>query len=53
MSRAVLLGLCPDSLHKAEVWACVLGLRSKLACVLLSAPSVAPQPLTEEGLGKG
>ena len=53
MGRAILLGLCPDSLHKAEVWACALGLRFGSAHVLLSAPSVTPQPLAEAGLGKG
>ena len=39
VGRAILMGLCPDSLHKAEVWACVLGLRSGPAHVLLFAPS--------------
>ena len=28
MGRATLLGLCPNSLHKAEVWAYALGLHS-------------------------
>ena len=40
MGRAVLLGLCPNSLHKAEVWVYALGLRSGLVHVLFFAPSV-------------
>ena len=44
MSRVVLLGSCPDSLHKAEVWAYVLGLHSGPAHVLLSAPLIASSP---------
>ena len=39
MGRASLLGLCPNSLHKAEVWACSLGLRSGPMYVLFSTPS--------------
>ena len=42
VGRAVLLGLCPSSLHKAEVWACALGFRSGPVHRLFSAPSVAP-----------
>ena len=39
VDRVVLLGLCLDSLHTAEIWAYVLGLYSGPAHVLLSAPS--------------
>ena len=53
MGRAALLGLCPNSLHEAEVWACALGLRSRLVHVLFSTPSVTPQPLAKVSLGKG
>ena len=39
MGRAILLDLCPDSLHKVKVWACVLSLCSGPAHVLLYVPS--------------
>ena len=39
MGRASLLGLCPNSLHKAEVWVCVLGLGSGPVHILFSTPS--------------
>ena len=38
MGRVVLLGLCPNSLHKAEVWDCALGLRYGPVHVLFSDP---------------
>ena len=53
VGRASLLGLCPNSFHKVEVWACALGLRSRPVYTLFSTPSVAPQPLAEASLGKG
>ena len=53
VGRASLLGLCPNSFHKAEVWACALGLCSGPVYMLFSTPSVAPQPLAEASLGKG
>ena len=40
MGRASLLGLCPNSLHKVEVWACALGLRSKSVHILFSTSSL-------------
>ena len=39
MGRAVLLGPCPSSLHKAEVWVCSLGFRYGLVHLLFPAPS--------------
>ena len=40
MGRAILLGLCPSSLHKVEVWACALGFRSGPVHRLFYAPSI-------------
>ena len=39
MGRASLLGLCPNSLHKAEAWARSLGLRFGPVQVWFSTPS--------------
>ena len=39
MGRASWLGLCPNSLHRVEVWACTWGLRSGLVNILFSIPS--------------
>ena len=39
MGRASWLGLCPNSPHKVEVWACALGLRSVPVYILFSTPS--------------
>ena len=40
MGRASLLGLCLNSLHKANVWAHALGLRSGPVHILFSTPSL-------------
>ena len=40
VGRASLLGMCPNSFHKAEVWACALGLRSGPMYMLFSTPSI-------------
>ena len=39
--RASLLGLCLNSLHKADVWAYALGLRSRPMHILFSTPLVS------------
>ena len=39
VGRASLLGLCPNSFHKARVWAYTLGLRSEPVYMLFSTPS--------------
>ena len=43
----------PNSLHKAEVWACALGFAPGPMYMSFSTPLVAPLPLTKVGLGKG
>ena len=53
MGRASLLGLCLNSLHKVDVWAYALGLRSGPMHILFSTPSVAPpSPWLKQALAR-